>query len=732
MVVLERFKDLQQHVNRSLRVRLRASTLFIIIALSLVVLIVQTNQNYIASVFQAEGPEVVQYNNRLGPSLQQNNEFNIIKVKPEDKSKVIESSVKTLGPLTTSVPAAANGNASDDDDDEDDRTHHTHGRKTEKVYHINDFSSTSHYHKLNSYENLAEVESKLAVYDEYKRFFNDQLFPLIAQSKPSIGGINNHEHYNKNNPWPKGWGDKIPVNSGKLRESHISEPVRSKNYLDSFLKLNPEEKESLTNSHATFVERMPSHFPDSIDANIKGDGILYCGGGKYNWLVLLSLKRLRETGSKLPVEVFMPSDSDYSQDLCERVFPAFGAKCLLMSNFLDTDKFQLKGYQLKSMALMLTSFEKVLMLDSDNYPLKNPDYLFINEPFSSNHMVIWPDFWRRSTSPLLYEIAGIEVDEMAKVRDSYNGDQRDYPEGWENFTQEQYNDKISYHDLKGAFPEASSETGQVLVNRRVHTKSLFLSFYYNYYGPDYYYALFAQGQAGEGDKDTVLTAAHYFNLPYYQVQEFIREFGDFRSNPNDADNVEFEISAMGQYDPIIDHIQSSDPETFKSDFKYNSEGNNYYFHKYKNSELMFLHTNMPKLYPWKVNGKGFKNIFNDDGSRKRLYSKLLINELGFDFEYEIWEDMEWVLCKHGDFRINDVSDPIKWCLEVGLHKKWLKDDIQGTVLDVAAIEEQAEGTTEEGEETKVDGEKKDTTTKGKLLRLKSSKDSVSGAAVAQN
>ncbi|KAH3684733.1 hypothetical protein WICPIJ_004319 [Wickerhamomyces pijperi] len=705
----------------------------------LVVLIFQLN--YADS---GSDPVLVQYNNKIGPSGLQDAGLNILRVKPEDQEKVAASvaqeeqaaayakSLQDAAGLAGTEEAGQYAENVVDDEEEEDSIdadtdaagqtdeHHSH-QKPEKVYHINDFSSTSDYHNLNSYQNLADVERALAVYDDYKKFFNDQLFPLIAQSKPTIGSINNGEHYNKKNSNPVGWLNKIPVNSGKLRESHISEPIRSKNYLSSFLQLSDSEKQSLKDSHANFVEKMPAGFPESIDVNIKGDGILYCGGGRYNWLVLLSLKRLRETGSKLPVEVFMPSDSDYSQDLCERVFPAFGAKCLLMSNYLDTAKFKLQGYQLKSMALMLTSFEKVLMLDSDNYPLKNPDYLFINEPFTSKHMVIWPDFWRRSTSPLLYDIAGIEVEEMNKVRDSYNGDERDYPEGLENFTREQYNANISFHDLKGAFPEASSETGQILVNRRVHSKSMLLSFYYNYYGPEYYYALFSQGQAGEGDKDTVLTAAHYFGLPYYQVQEFIREFGDFMSDPNDSENVRFEIAAMGQYDPIIDQIQSSSPETFKSDFKYDSRGNNYYFHKYKNSELMFLHTNMPKLYPWKINGKGFKNIFNQDGTRKRLYSKLLINELGFDFEYKIWEDMEWVLCRHSDFRIHGLQEPLKWCLEVGKHKAWLEADISGTVLDraesklqegtgVGAGEAQIEG----GAQEKVDG----TANKAKLPRLK--------------
>ena len=74
----------------------------------------------------------------------------------------------------------------------------------------------------------------------------------------------------------------------------------------------------------------------------------------------------------------------------------------------------------------------------------------------------------------------------------------------------------SYHDCKGSIPEASSETGQLLINKNSF-QTLILAMYYNYYGPDYYYPFSVKG---EGDKETFIAAAHKLDLPYYQVGEF--------------------------------------------------------------------------------------------------------------------------------------------------------------------------------------------------------------------
>ena len=74
------------------------------------------------------------------------------------------------------------------------------------------------------------------------------------------------------------------------------------------------------------------------------------------------------------------------------------------------NKFEFKGYQYKALAILLSSFENVLLLDSDNIPAHSPEELFENDPFKSYGLVVWPDYWKRATSPY-YNIADIDVSE---------------------------------------------------------------------------------------------------------------------------------------------------------------------------------------------------------------------------------------------------------------------------------------------------------------------------------
>jgi alpha 1,2-mannosyltransferase len=525
-------------------------------------------------------------------------------------------------------------------------------------------------------DSTANVDDLIKKDSKFKKFINEEILRLIMDSSPSVPAINNKAHYNKDNKNRKTGDYKLPVIEGKLRENNIVDPLRSKDYLSSFMKIAQNEKSALKESHDSFLKKLPSGYPKDI--KFSGNGILYAGGGNYNWLVLVSLKMLRDTGSKLPVEVFIPTEAEYSVDLCDHVFPILGAKCILMSSTISNKlNFKLKGYQLKSMALMLSSFENILLLDSDNIPVKNPDHIFVNEPFKSTGMVVWPDFWRRSTSPEFYDIAGIKVNEMNQVRFSY-GDERDHPPNTN--TLEDYNANISYHDLEGTFPESSSESGQLLINKNTHARAIFLSLYYNYYGPQYYYGLMSQGQAGEGDKETYLAAAHQLGMPYYQVQEFIREYGLIR------DDGGIDIASMGQYDPVIDAIQSANPEKYKSNFPYDSSKDNYQLHRYNKSSTLFLHCNEPKLYPWKVRGKGLQDLLDAKDGRRRIYSHYLTEELGFDLEMKIMKTLQWILCEHGDLNIKGMRDPDQYCKKVQKQVEFLMTDVEKEGQDAPHLE----------------------------------------------
>jgi Mannosyltransferase putative len=50
-------------------------------------------------------------------------------------------------------------------------------------------------------------------------------------------------------------------------------------------------------------------------------------------------------------------------------------------------------FQIKAAAIINSQFQKVLYLDSDNIPTRNPEYLFHSKEFEETGALFWPDFW---------------------------------------------------------------------------------------------------------------------------------------------------------------------------------------------------------------------------------------------------------------------------------------------------------------------------------------------------
>ena len=51
------------------------------------------------------------------------------------------------------------------------------------------------------------------------------------------------------------------------------------------------------------------------------------------------------------------------------------------------------GWVVKAQMLYHTSFEEVLVLDSDNVPLRDPAFLFDSMEYRAHGNLFWPDFW---------------------------------------------------------------------------------------------------------------------------------------------------------------------------------------------------------------------------------------------------------------------------------------------------------------------------------------------------
>jgi alpha 1,2-mannosyltransferase len=324
-------------------------------------------------------------------------------------------------------------------------------------------------------------------------------------------------------------------------------------------------------------------------------GIVSTAGGNYLPVLVISLRMLRRTGSKLPVEVFLAEPQEYEDYICQVVLPSLNARCVILSTVLNSVSgvAELKKYQLKAFAMLFSSFEEILFLDADSFPLHQPEEIFATEPFQSYHMVTWPDFWASTASPLYYHIASQEVPPMSLRQ--------------------------------------STESGEVFISKKTHSNTLFLCSYYNYWGPTHYYSLFSQGAPGEGDKETFLAAAIVFNQTFYQVSEPICAIGHSLSSGGLAG------SAMVQFDPSQDHSLIQQGE-----WRINGS-------TVSQPRPFFVHANFPKFNPATVFTEQAVNpAFEEDGetyTRAWTIPNETIHALGPDLEKHFWTEIMWTACE---------------------------------------------------------------------------------------
>ncbi|KAL2851463.1 mannosyltransferase putative-domain-containing protein [Aspergillus pseudoustus] len=323
-------------------------------------------------------------------------------------------------------------------------------------------------------------------------------------------------------------------------------------------------------------------------------GIVSSAGGQYFPVFVATLRMLRRTGSTLPVEVFMKDASEYEKSICEDVLPKMNARCLILSDVLG--KEFIEHFQLKVFAVLLSSFEELIWMDADCFPLHEPEILLDSDIFKSTGMITWPDFWQSSASPLYFKISNQPETPM-------NGRQ-------------------------------TTEAGVILMNKKTHLRTLLLAAYYNYYGPSHYFRLLSQGGPGEGDKETFLQAAYAVNEPFYAVSERVQAIGHPAADGMSG-------SAMVQSDPIQDHALFSqgllrvlDPSVAKP------------------PQIFFIHANYPKFNPggnfW---GGDFETAptIRPDGTDGRawIFPEDVIRRFGFDAEKVYWEELKFISCSPG-------------------------------------------------------------------------------------
>lgn len=353
----------------------------------------------------------------------------------------------------------------------------------------------------------------------------------------------------------------------------------------------------LREAHSNFVRDLARDAPEMVH-NPGTRGIVMTGGIKQLPVLVISIRMIRKAKSDLPIEVFVADPSEWDERVCGVVLPSLNAKCLMFYDIFHTANtgVEIDRFQFKIMAILFSSFEEVLLLDSDAFPIRDPLPLFEEEPFKSTGMILWPDFWYASESPYYFNIAKIEAPALT-VR-------------------------------------ASVESGEVMYSKTKHNMSLMLAAYYNYYGPHYYYPLLSQGAPGEGDKETFGWAATAMGEPFYAVHQKVRALGRLDSSGD------FLGSAMAQHDPLADYADTLAHGPPHERDNYTDSDNDI--------KPFFIHANFPKFDPSTVFEKEAQGgpTRDSNGTDVRCWMDLpsAVEIFGFDVERGFWEEIKGVAC----------------------------------------------------------------------------------------
>lgn len=213
----------------------------------------------------------------------------------------------------------------------------------------------------------------------------------------------------------------------------------------------------------------------------------------HTWVVVTIL---RETlGCSLPIEIVFNGKEELDFDLAEQLkmmsdvtlvdaslitLPLHHRPMNWTQVFGQAKYVHATGYSFKAYVLaFVTKFDEVLVLDSDNLPLQNPEALFESPQYLKKGSSFWPDWWQRSRTQQIPFF--LDVDPFA-----YNTFGLQAP--WE----------VSDH------PMTATESGTMMLDRRRHADVMEFIWLLNSH-PEVTFAWM------HGDKDTYRLAFHLAN-----------------------------------------------------------------------------------------------------------------------------------------------------------------------------------------------------------------------------
>lgn len=213
--------------------------------------------------------------------------------------------------------------------------------------------------------------------------------------------------------------------------------------------------EPKTDEWKSYLHTLPEYPANTFS----GRGIIIVAGGHYLEPALVMIKMIREYGCRLRIQVWYLGEREMTSEH-ELLLHPYEVELRNFEDYVDADSLNpiqanvgMRLFQLKPLAVLHSDLEEVLLLDSDNCPIRDPSYLFEEDGFQEIGTVFWPDFWKTSVENPIWQIIG---------QDPSDG-------GWEQ------------------------ESGQLMVKKAAAWKAINLCVHFN---SDFYMKLL------NGDKDT--------------------------------------------------------------------------------------------------------------------------------------------------------------------------------------------------------------------------------------
>jgi hypothetical protein len=193
------------------------------------------------------------------------------------------------------------------------------------------------------------------------------------------------------------------------------------------------------------------------------------GGARYFTNAWVAIRLLRQHGCRLPIEVWHLGLQEMTAEMRALLEP-LGVRCV---DALERRKTwpcrRLGGWELKAYAVVHSTFEQVLFLDSDNMAVADPEYLFDLPEFRETGAIFWPDLGQLKPTQRAWDLLGLQ---------------------------------------RPAHPEF--ESGQMLLDRSRCWKALRLALWLNEQSDFFYQFL-------HGDKETFHLAFRKLNQPFTLV-----------------------------------------------------------------------------------------------------------------------------------------------------------------------------------------------------------------------